>query len=231
SVIDGMSFQALSNCPFAELSAHVYASALQTGNESERIDVVFDTYKDMFIKTAKRANRGSDAGVHSNNVSKTKLIQFPAEDWKNSKGKKLGGKVMFVTCEKRCFRLTQESTEKVDDLKTTTQEEADTCILLHAKRIAADYKSIIVLADDTDVLVFCPVFNQCIDCNMYIGCGTKTRIRLIDVSKLAIAIGHGVCTALIGMHSYTGCDATCSNMRSEDEEDPTDRETSDDEDD
>uniref|UniRef100_H3AH91 Uncharacterized protein n=1 Tax=Latimeria chalumnae TaxID=7897 RepID=H3AH91_LATCH len=117
---------------------------------------------------------------------------------------KLGGKVMYVTCEERCFRLIQENTEEVDDLKTT-QEEANTCILLHAKHAAADYKSIVV-ADDTDVLVLCLAFNQYIDCNMYIRCSTNIRIRLIDVSKLATAIGHGAYTALIGMHSYTGCD-------------------------
>ena len=37
-------------------------------------------------------------------------------------------------------------------------------------------------------------------------CGTWTRIRLIDINKICAAVGTDVCKALIGMHTFTGCD-------------------------
>ena len=37
-------------------------------------------------------------------------------------------------------------------------------------------------------------------------CGTRTRTRLVDIVKIAASVGVYVCSALIGMHAYTGCD-------------------------
>ena len=65
----------------------------------------------------------------------------------------------------------------LDELNTT-QEEADTCMLLHAKQAAADYTSVIIVADDTDVLILCLAFNPQISCNLYVRRGTKTRLRV-----------------------------------------------------
>ena len=42
---------------------------------------------------------------------------------------------------------------------------------------------------------------------MYQRCGTKTRIRLVDISKVGTSIDNKVCRALVGMHAYTGCDS------------------------
>ena len=39
---------------------------------------------------------------------------------------------------------------------------------------------------------------------MFQKCGTKTRRRVVDISKVAATVGEGVCKALIGMHAYTG---------------------------
>ena len=35
----------------------------------------------------------------------------------------------------------------------------------------------------------------------------KTRIRLVDISKVGTSIDNKVCRALVGMHAYTGCDS------------------------
>lgn len=40
----------------------------------------------------------------------------------------------------------------------------------------------------------------------YIECGTKDRERFFDVQNVAGVLGHNVCCALPGMHSFTGCD-------------------------
>ena len=42
-----------------------------------------------------------------------------------------------MTCGDKCFKLTAERSEEVNEV-TTIQEEADTRILLHAKHAAAN---------------------------------------------------------------------------------------------
>ena len=86
-----------------------------------------------------------------------------------------------------------EATLEVGELKTS-QEEDDTRIILHVK-YASGYKSIILVADDTDILLHCPRYCNDIDFNIYIQRSSKSRIRLIDVKK-------GVCNSLIGMQVH-----------------------------
>ena len=51
------------NCTFVELSGHVFAHVGKVGGENERIDVIFDVYKDVSIKSAEMMQRGSDESV------------------------------------------------------------------------------------------------------------------------------------------------------------------------
>ena len=37
-------------------------------------------------------------------------------------------------------------------------------------------------------------------------CGNRTRTRLVGIVKVAASVGVYVCSALIVMHAYTGCD-------------------------
>ena len=34
----------------------------------------------------------------------------------------------------------------------------------------------------------------------------RTRTKLVDIVKIAVSVGVCVCSSLIGMHAYTGCD-------------------------
>ncbi|KAG1714163.1 hypothetical protein GQR58_001793 [Nymphon striatum] len=36
--------------------------------------------------------------------------------------------------------------------------------------------------------------------------GSRSTVRLVDITKLAITLGNDVCTALMGLHPWTGCD-------------------------
>ena len=78
-------------------------------------------------------------------------------------------------------------------------EEAD------AKHACPGVSSIIIIAENTDVILLCLAFQRNIDCNMFVKCGSKSRICHIDISKVAKAIGLGICDAILGMHSFTGC--------------------------
>ena len=51
------------NCTFEELSDHIFQSSLHAGQGSDRIDVVFDVYRNQSIKHAERVSRGSQDGV------------------------------------------------------------------------------------------------------------------------------------------------------------------------
>ena len=51
------------NLSFDELSDYVLTQMLHAGQTSNRIDVVFDIYRDQSIKTAEREHRGSHEGV------------------------------------------------------------------------------------------------------------------------------------------------------------------------
>lgn len=225
-IIDGMAvIQKMhgENRTFAQLSEEVSTRVQITGNQSQRIDVVFDVYRDVSIKSAERTHRGSNEGVVFTNImpghtirqwrcllscaqSKTNLVQYLVDDWKRTEFRgKLNGKDVFVTAGEKCFKLTAHTSEEVPELQSA-QEEADTRMLLHANHAAAQYDSVIIVADDTDVMILSVAFQHHIGCKLYIKCGTQTRTRLVDITKMAAALGDGTCGALLGMHAFTGCD-------------------------
>ena len=77
--------------------------------------------------------------------SKNKLTAFLAESWKKQKCReKLGRKCMFVTSSDRCIKLMESGWQEIDDLQST-QEEADTRILLHAKHAAETIPALICI--------------------------------------------------------------------------------------
>jgi len=198
TIIDGMSLvQKMkgNDQTFAQLAESVLLMVLHEGTQSQRIDVVFDVYKETSIKDAERCNRGASMAIQFKSIApghniqqwrkllcsstnKANLIKFLVGEWKLPKYReKLKDKVLFVTCEKVCYRVTTELCEEVTDLKST-QEEADTRMLLHAQHAAkAGYKSVVVTAEDTDVLIICLGLQKAIPAPLYQKCGTKNSLR------------------------------------------------------
>lgn len=227
TLIDGMSMIHKlkgDNKTFSQLADSILTHVLHEGSQSHRIDVIFDVYKETSIKDVERANRGASTGPQFRNISagqiiqqwkkllcspsnKASLIKFLVNEWKGSNLRnKLEEKVMYVTCEQLCFKLTKDKWEEVAELKSS-QEEADTRLLLHALHAAQlGYKSVVITAEDTDVTVLCLGVRSNIQCHMYQKCGTKNRTRYLDITKLSHALGDSVCDALMGMHAFTGCD-------------------------
>ena len=87
---------------------------------------------------------------------------------------------MYVTCERKCFRVTKDTTREVESLYST-QEEADTRIFLHAKRAEEESTAIIIASQDTDVFIVSLSFAREFACQVYIKSGTQTRETFIDV--------------------------------------------------
>ena len=138
--------------------------------------------------------------ILSSQSSKTQLLKYIDADWRQSRiRERLSSKVLQLTVKREdnnqpsfglgfiptCFAysfiraIAHEATVEVGELKTS-QEEADTRIILHAK-YASGYKSIILVAGDSDIVLLCLRFCNDIDSNIYIQRSSKSRIRLIDV--------------------------------------------------
>ena len=112
---------------------------------------------------------------------------------------------MYVTSSDRCIKLTESGWQEIDDLQST-QEEADTRILLHVKHAAETIPALICITEDTDVFIICLGLCQDVNSNIFIRRGSKSSVRLVDITKLAAALDRDVCTALLGLHPWTGCD-------------------------
>ena len=89
---------------------------------------------------------------------------------------KLEGKVLYVTCE--VFQAHSRKVRREVNERKTLQEEADTR-LLYAKQAAADYDSIIIFADDTDVLIISMAVKARIDRNLYVKYDTRVWTTIL----------------------------------------------------
>lgn len=92
---------------------------------------------------------------------------------------------------------------------SSSQEEADTRILLHA--IDATQRgatSLCIQSPDTDVLVMAlwKYTSLCEETSLEVGAGAKRRS--IRLRPLYNAVGGHVVAALPGFHAFTGCDQT-----------------------
>ena len=63
-----------------------------------------------------------------------------------------------MTCESDCYEITSQAANIVDELNST-QEEADTRLILPAAHAArSGYKAVVVASEDTDVFLLCLAF-------------------------------------------------------------------------
>lgn len=176
------------------LSYNVQSCAQRTGSEKQQSPnwtrgCLLSLVESLLLHS-ERANIGADMGIQFKNIvsghniqqwrkllcsaaNKASLIKFLVEEWKWPEHRdKLQGKTLYVTCEEVCFKITKDQWEEVTQLRSS-QEEADTRIILHALPAAeSGYKAAIIIADDTDVLVLSLGFSKDIPCPVYQQCGT-----------------------------------------------------------
>ncbi|KAK3746969.1 hypothetical protein QZH41_002521 [Actinostola sp. cb2023] len=224
-IIDGMALvQRLKgdHKKFSDVADSLLGMVLHEGSSSNRIDVIFDVYRETSIKNAEREQRGSECGNEFRNIQPEHKVQqwrkfllkpknkkafttFVAKEWQQEKyRKKLTNKVLFVACEEECHQISSESANAVQDLKST-QEEADTRIILHIAHAArSGYDTLIVASEDTDVFILCLTFKDMIPSSIFFKCGMQTRVRYVSISSVAQAIGQDICHSLLGVHAYTG---------------------------
>ena len=92
---------------------------------------------------------------------------------------------------------------------TSTQEEADTCMLLHAiDTTEKGATSLSIHSSDTDVLVLAlwKFASLCDETSVVVGTGDKRQS--IPLRPPYYSLGGQLVAALPGFHAFTGCDQT-----------------------
>ena len=119
---------------------------------------------------------------------------FLLPKWQTPKPRdELNGKQLYVASEEFCLHISNDQWVNVTGLQSNL-EEADTRIILHAAHATAKgYVCVVVTTDDTDVSVLCLAFSADISCPLFQKCGTKNRVRYIDITKLCHTLGDGEC--------------------------------------
>ena len=229
SLIDGMSIvqrisgdkKAVSDIATAVLSLGVAEAGL-----SSRVDFVFDVYKENSIKDFERKARGESQGTNiqytclaggykimqwrdflKSNENKNNLVKFMAKEWMLDRNRNLlRGKVLYVTCMEKCFKITTNDVEEIHELNCC-HEEVDTRLLLHAAHASRQhYESLVVHSDDTDVRVLLIGMATQLHVNVFQQVRSSTRSTYIDITKVVQVLGSSVSQALICYHAFTGCD-------------------------
>ena len=80
-------------------------------------------------------------------------------------------------------------------------------MLLHSLHAARSrFASVVIVSEDTDVLVLLLAFKSFIPSSVFIKCGSQTRVKYIEVSRIVESVGATVCRSLLGFHAFSGCD-------------------------
>ena len=189
------------------------------GARYERVDVVFDVYKKSSLKSEARSKRGQGIRRRVTGTSKTpsnwrsflrddsnktELFHFLAEKMCEAQTTS----TVIVTKGEDAISNTRKS---LDAVSPCCHEEADTRIFVHARDATTDgSKSIIIKANDTDVLVIAisvlPSLQELGLENMWIAFGQGAKARWIPVHEVVSAIGPEKARGIPYFHAFTGCD-------------------------
>ena len=118
---------------------------------------------------------------------------------------------LIVASGEKSFKIIKAEVAEIEEL-TSSHEEADTRLVIHARHAAQSFPEVIIISEDIDVFVIILGVHAEIGSRSKIMLrrGKGNKIRLIDINRLASVLGKDVCSALIGLHAWTGCDTVSS---------------------
>ena len=116
SIVDGMNLVQRvkgDQATFGDDATTVLSMALKDGNQSNRIDFVFDKYQENSIKYSERSVRGEESGHHLQSITstqivtqwkaflsrisnKTNLIAFIVSEWRRHSAERCYGKRFYM---------------------------------------------------------------------------------------------------------------------------------------
>lgn len=113
-----------------------------------------------------------------------------------------------------CLKVTDgsQTVSAVKDLECD-HEECDTRVFLYGHHAAQEHETVIIKSPDTDVAVIALSLQRDFPCSLYFFTGAGNRTRIIDLAKVSTALGNSVCLALIGIHTFSGCDSTSAKRK------------------
>jgi hypothetical protein len=191
-----------------------------------RVDVIFDAYKDNSIKTATRQKRSGKTRkvrriVDSGSVvlpyswpsflaleeNKINLIQFLSKELLVRANNLPTGSELVIAGGPESDEHAASSVGRDVGHLMSTQEEADTRLILHAYDAKHQgYEKIVICCRDTDVLVL--AIHHDLGPNVWISCGTGKKPRCLPVHEIRDQMDDDVVSALPLYHAVTGCDST-----------------------
>ena len=227
-VLDGMGFVREIGKPVwvktcADLALHFCNQLISIGSQYREVHVIFDRYDiPSSLKQATHDRRTGHPGkVRYLANDKTTLANITLKKFlshsstKDSLTKYLAQKIADATRDiPRTFIVSYSdrvlSNDPRVDTETlcSTQEEADTKIILHSINAAQRMSSLDVRSNDTDVLVLLtrrfPMLPE--RTSMIIKNGTSKK--RISIKEIYNVIGSNTAEALPGFHAFTGSDQT-----------------------
>ena len=227
-VIDGMAvlhetpFQHGPNRTCKDL-ANQFIKAIQSKtHQYDIVHIIFDHYNQKVTlkrQTQTRRSRGKQADQRSYICTDSTPIRLSLDRFlcnnqtKHSLTIYLASQIMehVRDWQKEVVVSTQQGAvsnhANVDHL-TTTQDEADTIIFLHALDIARSEATVHILSPDTDVFVLALRYLPTLGESTCIIRGVGDNRHKVALSPIYNALGPELVAALPGFHSFTGCDTT-----------------------
>ena len=127
----------------------------------------------------------------------------------------IGSKSIFVTDGEKVFKINEDTVIAIPELESS-HEEADTRMMIHTQHASQHFQKILYSIPDTDVFIIYLPFQPVIDANLYFLPGMKRSRRIIDIGavventdqnlNLCESLKESLLSALVGFHSFTGCD-------------------------
>ena len=200
----------------------ILPKVLQYSSQHKRTDMIFDVYNEASLKSETRSKRGKairrkvsgTTKTPSNwrnflrdDRNKTELFHFLAEKIKNTETEN----PVYVTKGENVLASSNHDYGNTEGLQPCTQEEADSRLFLHAYHAATEgYKSVLVEANDTDVVVIAisllPSLRVIGLERMWVAFGKGEHTRWIPIHDLVSVLGPEKANGMLFFHAFTGCD-------------------------
>ena len=212
------------NQSFKDHATHVfYPQIRKQMNEysAQRVDIVFDTYKDQSLKGSTRVKRrkGIRRKVLDKSVAPTNWRSFLRLDQNKIElfrylsttiiqhGNR-GDVIMIYAYDDTCISGSNEL--DLSNLTPCNHEEANARVFLHLKDMTKQgHRKMVIRTVDTDVLVLAvSVYKQLQEEmeELWVDFGTRKNRKFFPIHKTLENIGECKARALPFFHAFTGCD-------------------------
>ncbi len=214
---------------FGDLADSFCRSIFSHFKTATRVDVVFDQYRNKSIKSGTRTRRAGVKcrsirrvidgrtvplptqwqGFVSMSANKADLVQFLSQELMNDISKVPPGCELVVAGGFQDGEGVSSSSGRCVEHLQSSQEEADTRLVLHAAEAAqTGYQRTVICSKDTDVLVILLHFMNQLSPEVWMSTGTYTKPHYLPVHQIHQHQPVDVWESLLAFHALTGCDTT-----------------------